>query len=270
MSEFARAQGFDEVYDAESMAASISKNPWGVDDRELFDLVMKKVDDSVPSLDIILTTNNHPPFPIKVWAKGFRLFKIPDGLVEASDRVIDRKILGHIWYTDQCVGYFVREMEHRVPMPLFVLTGDHYGRNFLTSRPNLFEGSAVPLVFYGPEVVTGLPRPPAPVGCHLDIMPTLVEMVAPAAFSYYSMGRNLLVAKAGSWFRKGSHHHSRTSFRYTESLERLAVFPARDAGYRGDYDSLKRCYDAMNGIAWWRVNNGPAIGTSQTAGSRKR
>ncbi len=271
VSEFARAQGFDEVYDAESMAASISKNPWGVDDRELFDLVMKKVDDSVPSLDIILTTNNHPPFPIKVWAKGFRLFKIPDGLVEASDRVIDRKILGHIWYTDQCVGYFVREMEHRVPMPLFVLTGDHYGRNFLTSRPNLFEGSAVPLVFYGPEVVTGLPRPPAPVGCHLDIMPTLVEMVAPAAFSYYSMGRNLLGCEGRIvGFGKDRIITAGRLFdtRNPSNVWRYSLPGTPDTA--GDYDSLKRCYDAMNGIAWWRVNNGPAIGTSQTAGSRKR
>ncbi len=270
VSEFARSQGFDEVYDAESMAASITKNPWGVDDRELFDLVMRKVDDSAPSLDIILTTNNHPPFPIDVWAKGFHLFKIPDGLIDAREKLIDRKILGHIWYTDQCVGYFVREMRHRIPMPLFVITGDHYGRNFITSRPDLFERSAVPLVLYGPDVVKGLPRPPAPVGSHLDIMPTLVEMVAPAGFPYHSMGRNLLAS--GERIAGYGKDRIVTAGRLydTRNPSNVWRFTLPDTpDEAGDYENLKRYYDAMNGIAWWRVNKGPAINISRNAGSRK-
>ena len=268
--EFARAQGFSEVYDAVSMAASRTKNPWGVDDRELFDLVMKKVDDSVPSLDVILTTNSHPPYPINVWAKGFRLFQIPPGLVSEHDRVIDRKILGHIWYTDQCVGYFVREMEHRIPMPLFVITGDHYGRNFLTSRPDLFEASAVPLVLYGGDVVRELPRPAVPVGCHLDIMPTLVEMVAPKGFPYHAMGRNLLLP-AREVVGIGKDRVITAKFlidtRNPSNAWRLPLPSAPDS--LEDSGRLKRLYDALNGIAWWRVNYGPGTTREQARFSRK-
>jgi phosphoglycerol transferase MdoB-like AlkP superfamily enzyme len=271
VSEFARAQGFTEVYDAESMAASRTKNPWGVDDRELFDLVIKKVEDTPPSLNVILTTNNHPPFPINVWAKGFRLFRIPPGLVSKRDRVIDRKILGHIWYTDQCVGYFVREMEHRVPLPLFVITGDHYGRNFLTSRPDLFEESAVPLVLYGGDVVRELTRPEIPVGCHLDIMPTLVEMVAPKGFVYYSMGRNLL-APGGEVVGIGKDRIITAGFlidpRNPSRYWRLPLPSAPESP--GDIGRLKRLYDALNGIAWWRVNYGPGTAREHSRLSRKK
>jgi phosphoglycerol transferase MdoB-like AlkP superfamily enzyme len=258
VSEFVRDQGFEEVYDAESLAASETKNPWGVDDRELFDLVVKKVDDSKPSLDVILTTNNHTPFPIDVWAKGFRLYTIPPELVTSRDRVISRKVLGHIWYTDQCVGDFVRGMERRMPMSLFVITGDHYGRNFLTSRPNLFEESAVPLVLYGPDVVPGLARPKSTVGCHLDIMPTLVEMVAPEGFAYHAIGRNLLDP---SGFSPGI---GRTRVITPDCLvdtgsKPARVFPLTVSGCAQSVPELKKFHDSLLGVAWWRVKYGPMV-----------
>ena len=271
VSEFAREQGFSEVYDVQSMAASKTKTPWGVDDRELFDLVLKTVGDASPSLDMILTTNNHPPFPINVWAKGFRLFRIPPELVPEHGRVIDRKILGHIWYTDQCVGYFVREMEHRVPMPLFVITGDHYGRNSLTSQPDLFEESCVPLVLYGGDVVRELPCPSAAVGCHLDIMPTLVEMVAPKGFAYHAMGRNLLSPR-GEVVGIGKNRIITDTFlidtRNLSNPWRLPLSAAPES--IGDIGRLKRLYDALNGIAWWRVNYGPDIVREDAHLSKKR
>src|SRR5208283_773710 len=85
------------------------------------------------------------------------------------------RILGHHAYSDRCMGKFVEEEELRVSRPLFVITGDHYGHNFINSRPTLFEESTVPLILYGREVLRGVTLPENVAGSHLDIAPTLIE-----------------------------------------------------------------------------------------------
>ncbi|MFM1941587.1 MAG: hypothetical protein RI897_569, partial [Verrucomicrobiota bacterium] len=61
---------------------------------------------------------------------------------------------------------------------LFAITGDHYSRRALASRPTLYQRTSVPLVLYGPALGR-VARPPALAGSHVDMVPTLVELVAP-------------------------------------------------------------------------------------------
>ena len=77
-------------------------------------------------------------------------------------------------------------MENRVPLPLFVITGDHYGRRFINSQPTFFEKTTVPLVLYGKEVLEGITLPDNVAGSHIDIIPTLVELTAPEGFFYHA------------------------------------------------------------------------------------
>ncbi len=91
---------------------------------------------------------------------------------------------------------FVRDMSRRFPDALFVITGDHYGRNYPTNFPTIYQRSSVPLILYGPKALQGVTFPADAVGSHVDIAPTLIELCAPAGFNYRSLGKNLLDPKA--------------------------------------------------------------------------
>ena len=39
------------------------------------------------------------------------------------------KELGHLCYSDKCIGDFVRNAQLKFPNSLFLFTGDHYGRD---------------------------------------------------------------------------------------------------------------------------------------------
>lgn len=258
--DFCSAQGFEEVYDAAHIGHRMSMNAWGVDDAHLFDYVLDTVEDNFPSLNIILTTNNHPPFDVDVWKKGFPLHKVPDEILPLWEGNIDLKTLGHVWYTDRCIGDFVDVMEEKVPLPLFVITGDHYGRRFINSRPTFFEKSTVPLVLYGRDVLDGISLPDGAAGSHIDIIPTLIELTAPEGFSYHALGNDLL-----------AHHQDFTGIGkgiiitsdFILDLSQKPTFhplptkelPPELPGTK----KLKRLHDAMHGVSWWRIKNGPDL-----------
>lgn len=98
------------------------------------------------------------------------------------------KALGHIWYSDKSIGDFVSQAEDKYDKSLYCFTGDHFGRRFINSKPNLFEKSTVPFIIYGSDVKAQINTTP---GSHVDIIPTLVEMIAPKNYKYYSFGNSL-------------------------------------------------------------------------------
>jgi phosphoglycerol transferase MdoB-like AlkP superfamily enzyme len=259
VTDFALSQGFKEAYDATSLAFSTTKNPWGVDDAELFDLVLRVVKDDVPSLNVILTTNNHTPYTIKVWDKGFPLHVLPEDMKTYWDDTISLNILGHQWYTDVCIGNFIRKMEDNVQLPLFVITADHYGRNFVNRKPDLYEKSAVPFVMYGKEILKGIPRIVHQAGSHLDIPPTLIELVAPKGFAYHAMGQNLL-SQEGQSIGIARNKVITPEYIVDFSVNPMIVF-SLSSHQGGDsllnMGKIKKLHDALHGIAWWRVKNGP-------------
>ena len=57
---------------------------------------------------------------------------------------------------------------------------------------SLYEQSSVPLVLYGPKFLQNIQYNELQPGSHLDIAPTLVELLAPKGFQYYSLGDSLL------------------------------------------------------------------------------
>ena len=48
---------------------------------------------------------------------------------------------------------------------------------------------------YGKRISETLSLPEDVVGCHVDIGPTLVELVAPSGFDYHALGNNLFDIK---------------------------------------------------------------------------
>jgi phosphoglycerol transferase MdoB-like AlkP superfamily enzyme len=259
--EFTKGQGFNEIYGASHMGEVFSGNEWGVDDEYLFDFVAKKVRDSEKSFNLIMTTTYHPPYDIDVYAKGYPVKEIPEDLEDVYDRnTIDLETLGHLWYADKAVADFVKIMEARLTAPLFAMTGDHYGRKFINSQPDFFERSAVPFVLYGKEVLKGISLPDGVAGSHIDIGPTLIELVAPKSFPYYSLGHNLLEQrKPFLGVRRGTVIGA--DFIADVALTRT-VYPTagkREPEVLPSMEELTKVHNAVHGVSWWIIRNGSAL-----------
>lgn len=258
--DFGRNQGFDEVYGQAHVGYWKSGNAWGVDDEHLFDFVVGKVDDDRPSLNVILTTTYHPPYDVDVYGKGYPVREIPDELRPVFDGDVDLKVFGHRWYSDLCLGEFVERMEKKLSSPLFAITGDHYGRRHVRSKPDFFERSAVPLVLYGPDVLEGLHPPEGAVGSHIDIVATMIELAAPTGFPYYSVGENLLAPRRWPYGIGGGKVIAADFM--VEIGDELTVHPVPHRKLPEDLPDLqevKRLYDAVHAVAWWRIMRGPTI-----------
>ena len=264
--EFCAAQGFDEVHGGGAIDRGRSGNEWGVEDEALFAYVEQHLPADRPSFNVIITTSYHPPFNVDVRSKGFALQVMPPSLAPLYDGRTSLVTFGHLWYSDRAAARFIGVMDQRLPKALFSLTGDHWSRRFLNRTPAFWERSTVPLLLYGPSVLSGVRPPDVPVGGHLDIAPTLIEVSAPAGFVYHSLGDNLLVPQRRLGF--GSGRVIGPDY-LAEIGERVTIHPLSDQvppTTAPDPEELRRLYNAWSGLAWWRIMKGnalPAAGSPQ-------
>ena len=256
LGDFCREQGFDEVHGGAEMSDHPTGNEWGVEDRMLFDYILKMTGDE-PTFDIIMTTSDHPPFSVDVAAAGFALKVLPAELAQKfKASAEDVRILGHLWYSDHCLGEFVRQAQSRLARSLFAITGDHYSRRCLNPHPTIFERRAVPLVLLGPGILP-FSQPPQPMaGSHLDILPTLIELAAPAGFVYHAFGRNLLdYSQPQIGFGANAVVTPEFILEVTPAAgpESLSGQPMTLAGLP---DQLRERFRQLHALAWWRVRCG--------------
>jgi phosphoglycerol transferase MdoB-like AlkP superfamily enzyme len=247
---FVDGQGFEEVHGGGTISDWTSGNEWGVDDEGLLRYVAQHQVDAVPTLDVVLTTSNHPPYSVDVYGKGFPLRSLPPALAGVADDVADLRVLGHLWYADKAVGDFIAGVERSQPDTLFIVTGDHYGRRFLNRSPDAWERSAVPCVFYGAGLQGTTLQ--AQAGSHLDLIPTLIERCAPAGFAYHAIGHDLFgspqttaVTQAGGIGPGQAVEWNNTGDAQRLSPTELATWMQRRQDYRA--------------VGWWRVMKGPEL-----------
>lgn len=236
-----RGQGFDEIYSSPHMEKHERDGVWGVQDGALFDFIRTKIPVQSKTFNIILTTTNHPPFNVDVKKEGFSLENIPADILDSFDGSMDLNQLGHIWYMDRELKEFVDSVESVVPNSLFIITGDHYGRRFINSKPSEYIKSTVPLVIYGPgymEARSGWNQTP---GSHTDIVPTILELAAPEGYQYSSFGRSLFSNDKtdGIGYRA-----------YIDSVDILRI---------GNMRAPDR-YNYFMGLAWWFIFRGDSLG----------
>jgi phosphoglycerol transferase MdoB-like AlkP superfamily enzyme len=259
--EFAKAQGFKEIYGSSHVSGAFSGNEWGVHDEYLFDFVAKNVPEGEQSFNLILTTTYHPPYDVDVYAKGFPVKEVPGDLKDLFDKnTIDLKTIGHLWYADKEMADFVKIMEGKLPASLFAITGDHYGRKFINPKPDFFEGSGVPLVLYGKEVLKGIPLPEGVAGSHIDIGPTLIELAAPQGFPYHSLGHNLLEQRQ-TFLGVGKEKVIGADF-IADVVNPRALYPLsgkRRPEVLPSMEELTRYHNAVHGVSWWIIRNGPVL-----------
>ncbi len=254
---FARAQGFEEIFGAPHMGSWASTNEWGVDDKTLFDFLLGRLDDQVPSFNLIMTTGYHPPYNRDIYEKGFPLRSMPAQLAATADGSVSLKTLGHLWYADRALGSFVAGAEKKLTAPVFAITGDHFSRRFIHASPTFYERSAVPLVLYGRKVLRGITLPQDAAGSHIDIGATLFELAAPKGTAYHALGRDILAPGApavgvGRYKVIGPGYMLDLSGR--PALHALPGQPVSDN--QPPAAGVKAKHDALHGIGWWRIMRG--------------
>jgi hypothetical protein len=258
--DFARDQGFDEVFGGGDAGSWSEGNEWGVTDERLFSFVLENVRDDRASFNMVLTVSNHPPFDVDVGARGFPLREMPSSLLGLWDRAYTLRQIGHFWYADGCLGRLADAVEDKLPGVLLAVTGDHTAHRFLNGRPGLVERALVPFLLHGPQVLAGRTVPPRAFGSQLDLAPTLVELSAPTGFVYTALGRDLLSPSAppaafGAGMAIGPDFVA--DLGDPPRWEPLPGGPPPAAA--PDLLALKRGSDDLRAVSWWRVVNGPGL-----------
>ena len=259
LGDFCKEHGFEKVHGGGEMSEGLTTgNEWGVDDEDLYRFVHDQMGDR-PTFNMIMTTSYHPPYTVDLAGKGFPRDQIAGELMARgfSEELI--RILGHLWYSDKCMGAFVETMLSRFPGSLFVITGDHWSRRSFSTQPKLFGTRAVPCVFYGPKALHGLVRPPKIAGSHLDIVPTMVELTAPSGVAYHSYGRNFLdlsLPQVGYGNHAVVTPEAIVDTRADALVEDLSGQPANDRVPAAD---LRQRYRQLHALSWWRVMKGKSL-----------
>lgn len=208
LDKYTIAQGFERIFynthiveHAKSKSRQAPQNDppfegvWGAYDHFLFDFVRENTLKTAAkkTFNVILTTSYHPPYDVNLEDFAVPLGEIEDFLAKNTATLKEKtprmpRVLGHIYYADKQITRFIETTAAALPNSLFIITGDHYDREIPLRSPPLRLLNSIPLIIYSPVLK---PRKLAKVGSHIDIAPTIVELVAPKNHAYHSFGRPL-------------------------------------------------------------------------------
>lgn len=259
MDRFSIAQGFDHFYGYPDFHAE-KVNAWGTSDEQLFSALFQHLADEPPTVHLIMTVSNHPPYNIDVAAEGFDLARaraetaqLPN--VDDPDQLALE--LGHYWYMDKIVTQFVHETMKKYPDSLFVITGDHAVRMNPSRTPTMYEYQSVPLVLYGQGVTPAVLAPDV-VGGHTNIVPTLIELIAPAGFSYVSIAPSLTENNMGAAFNR-DYFLTRSVMGRVNTKETELLPGAAEEDPATAYDLLQRRMAILRTLSWQLIEHGDSL-----------
>lgn len=251
--DIALAQGFDYFYGCNDLQAG-SGNSWGMEDRYFLTAVADKITDDRPTFHVILTTSNHPPYTVNLAQEGFDesiITGVPDSFKSEKDW---KEKLGHFWYADKAIANFIHTVTTKHPDSLFAITGDHADRMNIEPSPSLFERYAVPFILYGKGVNKSL-IPDNAAGTHLSIAPTLIELIAPKGFEYYSLNESLTKGNT-----IGANHNLWVDSTTIGKIDSDTAEPIPGALAKSpNTEKIKQFTDAIRALSWWRIKNGRNI-----------
>ena len=166
----------------------------------------------------LYTTSYHGPFKIPLADYGYD----PEKVMPEAPRDIRRnkeiqKNLGTFWFSDQALGKFIKTMRQAYPDSLFILTGDHsidmspvLGKTSLMGRDCNLRERHSPVLLVNHRELDAHSLADNTIGSHMNIAPTIFELIAPAGFTYYSLYPSLLepidhVVSPYHWLRKDAY-----------------------------------------------------------------
>ncbi|MCW8982645.1 MAG: LTA synthase family protein [Gammaproteobacteria bacterium] len=260
LDSFSPNQGFDELHGGGKMSRGGKEtNEWGVDDKRLYEYIEENIDPDVPSFNFILTTTNHPPFDIDLEAEGFPMKELPSEIEATKNETLTR--LGHIWYADRQAGQFVKRANEKFRDALFTITADHTARAQVRfPGNNLIEPIAVPLIIYGPDLLDGAAKVMRQGGSHIDITPTLVNLVAPKGHRFSSFGMDLF-QKRDNDFALGDLYIIGDSFIKGESPNSTirAIDDSDNIPSEASVATSEHYFKALKALSWWRTKRGAEL-----------
>jgi phosphoglycerol transferase MdoB-like AlkP superfamily enzyme len=185
---FALSQDFDEFYSASEFKYD-GGSSWGMPDKILFERIKDYISKHSGEMifHFILTATNHPPYIMDVAKEGFDIAHVKSAIppqISKDDNTINT--MGHIWYADQAIGIFAKNILDILPNTLFVITGDHAERFSFAKEVDIKTLSAVPAIFYGQGVKKEWISKNK-VGSHTQIIPTLAELIGEKGYKYSSI-----------------------------------------------------------------------------------
>lgn len=250
--EFVLAQGFDEFFSCSDFSYQAG-NAWGSEDKYFFEGIQTLFSDEQSSFNVILTSSNHPPFTVNVVKEGFdesTVHGLPE-VIQKDKEWLNR--LGHFWYADHFASKFIQIMQQQYPGSLFVITGDHADRMNINSNTSMFERYSVPFIVYGAGVTKNLFRENVS-GTHINITPTLIELIAPKGFEYYSIEesftrQNTLSANYAFWINS-------TTIGETENNKTEDLLTGKAISPPVNLQQAKERITEERAIAWWRIKKG--------------
>ena len=258
--KLALAQGFDNFYGFSSLNAK-RQSVWGAKDEDLFNAIEKHLAEEPPTVHLIMTTSNHPPYNLDLKAEGFD-FDATLAEVEKLPNVDDAKQLttelGHYWYMDKKTTNFVRSVIGKYPSSLFVITGDHAVRTDPSTHPTIFEHQSVPFVLFGAGVTKNI-LPPDAIGGHISIVPTIIELIAPKDYIYYSIAPSLFDSFGAAFNRDAFVTKNTAGLIDSDVVELLPHVPSAElnkVNLSAEKDSAKKVVEAVRTVGWWILTHG--------------
>ena len=199
--QFLPALGFDGMMDGIACSPDAPRTWLGVyDDVFLSDAARRipQMDDGRPVLHFLYTTSVHGPFTIPVKDYGYDPETVMPDVPEAfrRDHAWQQK-LGCYWYADKAIMDFVAAMQAQYPDALFIVTGDHAMLNLpyhigLVPRKEatLRECHSTSFGIHHKDLSRDWFAGNT-IGGHMNILPTLMELIAPAGHKYVSLAKPL-------------------------------------------------------------------------------
>lgn len=225
--DFTKAQGFKNFFsegDIKNKISDAKGNVWGVDDKFLYQFVEKNLNFGEKNFSVILNTSNHMPYTVDL--KSENIF------------VEDIKI-GHAIYAEKNLYNFVKKMQALEPESLFIIVGDHADRFNIEKNPSTHERYCVPLIIFGCGVRQVFFAENC-AGSQIDILPTIIELIAPKNFEYYSVGKSL----------------SENIF----GVNHLLFITKNSIGNANNFESnsaeIEDYINYVRGVSYWRVKHG--------------
>ena len=193
--QFAPACGFDRAMSATEFCGADAPKTWvGVYDNVFLEKaaeLIQKQDSGYPEFHFLYTTSFHGPFKIDLKKYGYSTEGImPDAPAAIKEDKAIQKELGTFWFSDQAVGRFIQTMRKAYPDCLFIVTADHAINlsclKKMTGHDETIHDRRTPVIMLNHRELNQSILSGNVIGSHMHIMPTIMELIAPKGFTYYS------------------------------------------------------------------------------------
>lgn len=191
----ASAMGFDNSFGGPDICHPDAPSTWlGIYDHIFLNRIQEKLVEETndqPTMHFIYTTSNHAPATIPVekygWNPDTILGPIPEEIRNNKATVAN---LGIYWYAEKALFDFVDFIKETYEDSLIIITGDHASKIAGDILPNrsqtLREQYCTFFGIYHKDIDSQWVNPDG-IGNHMQILPTLMELIAPKGFTYYSL-----------------------------------------------------------------------------------